>query len=102
MFQIIKHYTKLDGSEMYDVIMDMIQIAEPLKAIKSAAPGFVNLRGLISDDGLTFSVTQLWQNESNYTDVQAVAAHIDELAKYQSFISSNGVSETTETSTVAG
>lgn len=66
MYQVIHHYTKIDNSQIYDVIMEMIERAQNLADTKKNKPGFVNMRGIVSEDGLTFSVTQFWESKESF------------------------------------
>ena len=96
MYIVIKHYTKIDGSEMYDVVMDMIAAAEGVKTEKEKQPGFINMRGLVSDDGLTFSVSQYWESKDAW-DNRTVSPEMDASRQsYNDFLKSIGVNTTTE------
>jgi quinol monooxygenase YgiN len=66
MYQVIHHHTKEDGSEIYGSIMEIIDKSESLRENKGKKPGFIAMRGIVSEDGLTFSVTQTWESEDAF------------------------------------
>ena len=67
MYQIIRTYTKTDGSELYDDVMGMIGSASANKAFKEEKEGFVGLRGYLSPDGTQFIVKESWDTYDNWS-----------------------------------
>lgn len=64
MFQIIRKYVKADGTDLYDDVMGLIEVASPHKAFKEEKPGFVGIRGYLSPDGKEFTVKETWDSEA--------------------------------------
>lgn len=91
MIGVTRHFSKIDGSNIYDEIMLLVYAAERANEIKSATKGFVDIRAAVDDSGKSFSVTQYWETLEDYQNLSNNPEHQVEVNKFLEVMNNLGI-----------